>query len=259
MVWLRSELEFASSKPARRDERADVRPVAMQRVLVIEDEHDIATLLALHLRDMNLSASVVGNGREGLRRALNERWDLILLDLSLPELDGVDICRQLRATNHYTPVLMLTARSTEQDRVSGLDAGADDYLSKPFSVVELRARVRAILRRVQQLRNTPAASPPIHCIGELEIDLAARRVRRGNLELTLTAREFELLAHFVCHPGRVFSRTQLLDQVWGLSQDAYEHTVSSHINRLRAKLEPDATNPRYLLTVWGVGYRFMER
>ncbi len=262
MALLHSELSslpgVASSRAARRDELTGVRPLAMQRVLVIEDEQDIAALVGLHLRDMNLSASLVGNGREGLRRALGERWDLILLDLSLPELDGIDICRQLRLMNHYTPVLMLTARTTEQDRVCGLDAGADDYLTKPFSVVELRARVRAILRRVQQLRNAPAASTQIVCIGELEIDLAARRVRRSNLELTLTAREFDLLAHFVCHPGRVFSRAQLLDQVWGLSQDAYEHTVSSHINRLRAKLEP-ATIPRYLLTVWGVGYRFMER
>jgi two-component system, OmpR family, response regulator len=275
MAWLHSELrlelsappgaarsaasDVATSRAVRRDELNGVRPLAIQRVLVIEDDQDIAALVGLHLRDMNLSASLVSNGREGLQRALGERWDLILLDLSLPELDGIDICQQLRASNHYTPVLILTARTAEQDRVCGLDAGADDYLTKPFSVVELRARVRAILRRVQQLRNAPAASQQTICIDDLEIDLAARWVRRSNLELALTAREFDLLAHFVLHPGRVFSRAQLLDHVWGLSQDAYEHTVSSHINRLRAKLEPDATTHRYLLTVWGVGYRFMER
>ena len=290
MVWLRSEpatstdmaddmtsrvaIQVASdaardssaaslTRPAFNATLADaipgVRRLAMQRVLVIEDEPDIAALVALHLRDMNLFASIVNNGRQGLQCALTQHWDLIVLDLSLPELDGIDICHHLRMANHYTPVLMLTARTTEQDRVIGLDAGADDYLTKPFSVVELRARIRAILRRVKQLRNAPSQPQNVVRIGELEVDLDARLARMGSVALTLTAREFDLLAHFVRSPGRVFSRTQLLDQVWGLNQDAYEHTVSSHINRLRAKLEPDAIEPRYLLTVWGVGYRFRER
>lgn len=235
----------------------DVRPLAMHRVLVVEDERDIAELIRLHLRDMNLLVTTATDGNDGLARALHERWDLVVLDLSLPGVDGIDICRRLRDADFYTPVLMLTARAAEYDRVIGLDAGADDYLAKPFSVLELQARVRAILRRVAHLGTVPGDAAKLVRIGELEVDLEARTVRRSGVALNFTAREFDLLAHFVRHPGKVFGRSQLLDQVWGLTQDAYEHAVSSHINRLRAKLEPDPAQPRYLVTVWGVGYRFV--
>lgn len=233
--------------------------ITMQRVLLIEDDHDIAGLVSLHLRDLNLQVTAIDDGCRGLARALADNWQLIVLDLSLPNMDGLDICRRLRDRGHYTPILMLTARDTEAERILGFDVGADDYLAKPFSVVELAARVRAILRRVAQLRATSHdKTPQSACLGELFIDFEARHALRGNEPLTLTAREFDLLAHFVGHPGKVFSRAQLLDQVWGMSHDAYEHTVSSHINRLRAKLEPNPTAPRYLHTVWGIGYRFAE-
>ena len=242
---------------AAAEKHGDVQPLAMQRVLVIEDEPDIAELIRLHLRDLNLQVTTATDGKDGLARALHDRWDLVVLDLSLPGVDGIDICRRLRDADFYTPVLMLTARAAEYDRVIGLDAGADDYLPKPFSVLELQARVRAILRRVAHLGPVPGEAAKLVRIGELEVDLEARTVRRSGVMLNFTAREFDLLAHFVRHPGKVFGRSQLLDQVWGLTQDAYEHAVSSHINRLRAKLEPDPAQPRYLVTVWGVGYRFV--
>lgn len=230
----------------------------MQRVLVIEDEHDIADLVGLHLRDLRLQVTICRDGQVGLGRALREPWRLVVLDLSLPGVDGIEICRRLRGADRYTPILIMSARSTEQERIIGLDSGADDYLSKPFSVLELIARVRAILRRVEL---SPAVgSGRLQAIksGELEIDLERRQAHRAGARLDLTAREFDLLVHLARNPGRVFSRAQLLDQVWGLTRDTYEHTVSSHINRLRAKLELDPGEPRYLLTSWGAGYRFAE-
>jgi DNA-binding response OmpR family regulator len=229
----------------------------MQRALVIEDETDIADLVGLHLRDLNLQATLCRDGRVGLERALSESWRLVVLDLALPGVDGIEICRRLRETATYTPILIMSARGSEQERIMGLDCGADDYLSKPFSVLELIARVRALLRRVAWTPGPERAQ--VIRSGDLEIDLERRQTWRAGVCVELTAREFDLLAHLANHPGKVFTRAQLLDQVWGLTHDAYEHTVSSHINRLRAKLEPDPGEPRYLLTSWGVGYRFAER
>jgi DNA-binding response OmpR family regulator len=230
---------------------------AMQRsVLVVEDDHDIAELIRLHLRDQGLDVVVCNDGAAGLRQALGRSWDLLVLDLRLPGIDGLELCRRVRLEGRYIPILMLTARSTEMDRVLGLETGADDYLTKPFSVIELVARVKAILRRVQQLAAGATPDPRVLRVGEIEIDIEQRTVRRGGSPVELTAREFALLVHLARHPGRVYTRAQLLDQVWGLRHEAYEHTVSSHINRLRAKLEPSPAAPRYLLTIWGVGYRF---
>jgi DNA-binding response OmpR family regulator len=228
------------------------------RILIIEDDSDIARIIAVNLADLGAETRVIGNGLDGLRAASGRGWDLVILDLMLPGLDGIEVCRRLRAQPAYTPILMLTARSTEADRVLGLELGADDYLTKPFSVRELQARVRAILRRVAMLREADAgALAPIRHV-DLELDPARRSVRVRGETLELTAREFDLLHHFARHPGRVFSRAQLLDAVWGHGHDGYEHTVNSHINRLRAKLEADPTRPRYIHTVWGVGYRFDE-
>ena len=225
-------------------------------VLVIEDEHDIAELVRLHLQDLGLDVTVCADGSAGLAQALQRRWELLVLDLRLPGVDGLEICRRVRLAGAYTPILMLTARTTEMDRVLGLETGADDYLTKPFSIIEFIARVKAILRRVQNLgAQTPASAARMQ-IGELEIDVEQRTVRRAGVPIELTAREFDLLVYFARHPGRVFTRAQLLDQVWGCKHEAYEHTVSSHINRLRGKIEPAPTEPRYLLTIWGVGYRF---
>lgn len=225
-------------------------------VLVIEDDRDIAELIRLHLRDLGLDVVVRNDGVAGLEQTLSRSWDLLILDLTLPGLDGLEICRRARLDGKYIPILMLTARSTEMDCVLGLETGADDYLTKPFSVTELIARVKAILRRVQHLAASSRSSLRVLRIGELAIDLDQRSVARAGRPVELTAREFDLLVHFAQHPGRVFTRAQLLDQVWGFQHEAYEHAVSSHINRLRAKIEPAPTAPRYLLTIWGVGYRF---
>ena len=176
----------------------------------------------------------------------------------LPQLNGLEVCKRLRAQSVYTPVLVITSKSSEFDRVLGLELGADDYLTKPFSVVELMARVKAIFRRVDALRSTPVQPAKRIRIGELDIDVDRRQVTLAGRPIELTAKEFDLLAFFAAHPGRVFNRGQLLDKVWGYSHSGYEHTVNSHINRLRAKIERDPANPRYILTVWSVGYKFVE-
>lgn len=225
-------------------------------VLLIEDHPEIAQLVTMHLADQGMAVQHASDGQRGLSTALGDAHDLIILDLMLPGLDGLEICRRLRAQGCHTPVLMLTARSTELDRVLGLEIGADDYLTKPFSVREMVARVKAMLRRAR-LAGAPAAASesPLEA-GDLRLDPARREVRLAGREIQLTAREFDLLSHFMRHPGRVFSRGQLLDSVWGYGHLGYEHTVNSHINRLRAKIEQDPARPRYVRTVRGVGYKF---
>ena len=227
-------------------------------VLVVEDDPDIAELVALHLRDDGFEVEVAADGEAGLAAARRGDHDLVVLDLMLPGLDGLSVCRELRAGDRHIPVLMLTARSSEMDRVVGLELGADDYLTKPFSVRELVARVRALLRRVDALGQTGEAAPERITVGGLAIDPAKRRVTVDGEEVELTAKEFDLLWYLASHPGRVYSRTQLLDQVWGYNHAGYEHTVNSHINRLRGKVESDPAKPRYVLTVWGVGYKLAE-
>jgi DNA-binding response OmpR family regulator len=231
--------------------------VKRKSVLVVEDERDIAQLLQLHLSEFCDEVVIANNGRDGLSAAEQRPWGLIILDLGLPGIGGLEICRRIRQDMRYTPVLMLTAKASESDRVRGLDTGADDYVTKPFCVQELVARVRAIFRRCAALREQPDAhaSTIIHHAG-LSIDLEQRRVDVDGHPVELTAREFDLLAHFARHPGRVYTRAQLLDHVWGYSHQGYEHTVNSHINRLRSKIEADTSRPRFIVTVWGVGYRF---
>lgn len=228
-----------------------------RKVLVVEDDPDIAGLLGLHLQDLGCAVEIAADGAQGLARATGSAdWSLIVLDLQLPGVDGLEICRQVRGHAGYTPILMLTARAGEPDRVLGFETGADDYLTKPFSVVEFAARVKAILRRVERLSRPSPVELRTTRFGELEIDLERRTAERAGQRLDLTAREYDLLAFLAERPGRVFSRAQLLDQVWGTTHDTFEHTVNSHINRLRSKLEPDPSQPRYVVTVWGVGYRF---
>jgi DNA-binding response OmpR family regulator len=229
-----------------------------RRVLVIEDNHDIAELVRLHLRDCEAETDVEYSGTAGLARARSRSYDLVILDLMLPGLDGLEICRRLREHRTYVPILMLTARSGELDRVLGLEMGADDYLTKPFSIHELVARVRAIFRRVDALGGNTAEAGNLLEQGELLMDREKHSASLHGEPLELTAREFELLWHFASHPGRVYRREQLLDQVWGAGYEGYEHTVNSHINRLRVKIETDPARPRYILTVWGVGYKFNE-
>jgi DNA-binding response OmpR family regulator len=229
---------------------------APPRLLVIEDEHDIAALLELHLSDLPAAVTIARDGPTGLALASEERFDAIILDLRLPGLSGLDLCRDLRARGHAVPILMLTARAAELDRVLGLELGADDYVAKPFSVLEVQARVRALLRRAALRESAPADAPQRLSSAELRIDRAQRRAWLAAQELVLTPREFDLLWHFMQHPGRAFTRAELLEQVWGYGHDGYDHTVNSHINRLRAKLGDDRSVARFIHTVWGVGYRF---
>lgn len=231
-----------------------------QRILVIEDNVDLAQLLALHLRDLAYQVDVAHDGRAGLAQATGHAYDLVILDLMLPGLDGLEVCRRLRRADVYVPVLMLTSKSSELDRVLGLEIGADDYVTKPFSIQELLARVKAMFRRSESLKSGVAREgPKVIQFRDLVIDTEKRRVTLAKKEVELTAKEFELLSHFAGTPGRVYSRPQLLDQVWGYGHDGYEHTVNSHINRLRAKIERNPAQPSYILTVWGVGYKFAEQ
>ena len=235
--------------------------MSTRRALIVEDSREIAALVKLHLRDVQCEADIATDGRRGLELASGRRYDLVVLDLMLPEMDGLAVCRAIRTLPGYVPILMLTAKSTELDRVLGLEMGADDYLAKPFSVRELRARVKALFRRVEAL-SAPAGAPGEDDTierGPLRIETGKRRVDIDGREIVLTAREFDLLAHFARHPGQVFNRARLLDQVWGHNHEGYEHTVNSHINRLRAKIERDPSKPEFILTVWGVGYKFSDR
>jgi len=231
----------------------------MHKVLVIEDELDIAKLVQLHLQDLPCEVNLAFDGIVGLAEAEAKPYDLIILDLKLPGLEGLEVCKRLRARGRYTPILMLTSKSSELDRVLGLEVGADDYLTKPFSVMELTARVKALFRRVEMLgKKEEGAQAKLLQARELTIDIERHAVTVRGQRIELTAREFDLLVHFARHPGRVYTREQLLDQVWGYQHSGYDHTVNSHINRLRSKIERDPQNPEYIHTVWGVGYKFAE-
>lgn len=235
----------------------------MRQVLIIEDNPGIGELVRMHVADLGLNPILCDRGDTGLERFREGSIDLVILDLMLPGMDGLSVCREIRSGPGYVPVLMLTAKSTELDRVLGLEMGADDYLTKPFSVAELSARVKALFRRVDAMASASAAGDgQVKCAelstDGLRIDPDRRRVFVRDAEVELTAREFELLWHFASHPGRVFSRVQLLDKVWGYNHEGYEHTVNTHINRLRGKIEEDPARPEFIQTVWGVGYRFRD-
>ena len=233
-----------------------------RRVLVAEDDPDIGRLVTLQLAELDCECRLIADGLGALAEGEAGNYDLVILDLMLPRMDGLQICRRLRALPRYTPILMLTAKSSELDRVLGLELGADDYLTKPFSMLELAARVKAVFRRADHQQaaaeRAQQAQQPIEA-GGLRIDLQRHEALLDGRLLDLTAKEFELLAYFARSPGRVHTRAQLLDQVWGYSHSGYEHTVNSHINRLRNKIERDPGNPDYIQTVWGVGYRFAEK
>jgi DNA-binding response OmpR family regulator len=230
-------------------------------ILVAEDQTDIRELLVMNLRGAGYEVAAVADGAAALASQSEHSSDLLVLDLMMPGLDGLEVCKALRARGRSTPILMLTAKSTELDRVLGLELGADDYLTKPFSLAELLARVKALLRRADLLRAAQAnADGDARAIrnGGLEILPAKRQVRFRGAQLEFTALEFDLLLHFASHPGRVFSRSQLLDAVWGYTHDGYEHTVTTHINRLRNKLEADPMRPELILTVRGAGYKMRD-
>jgi len=231
----------------------------MKQVLIVEDDQDISDLVKIHLTDNHYETTQKFNGRDGLKSALEGDFDLVILDLMLPEMDGIEVCRQIRANNMQLPILMLTARSEEIDKVLGLETGADDYLTKPFGIRELIARVKALLRRSgPEPLNNGSDRSKIELHG-LSIDLPKRNVEVHGNKLELTPKEFDLLVHLASNPGITFSRDELLSKVWGYEFSGYEHTVNSHINRLRNKVEKDLNEPQFILTTWGVGYRFKDK
>ncbi|HEY1892294.1 MAG TPA: response regulator transcription factor [Steroidobacteraceae bacterium] len=227
-----------------------------KRILIIEDDADIADMLGVHLREEHYQIVHCARGDDGLRRLEQETWDALILDLMLPGVDGLEICRRVRGMAHYTPIIIISARSSETHRIVGLELGADDYLPKPFSVLELVARVKALLRRVAALGQSGQGGASLR-LGSLVMDPVARTASLTGHALDLTPREFDLLHFFARQPGKVFSRMGLLDAVWGYNHEGYEHTVNTHINRLRAKIEPDPTQPVCIVTVWGQGYKFL--
>jgi DNA-binding response OmpR family regulator len=230
-----------------------------RRILIIEDDKDIAHLVELHLKDAGYEVSLAYDGDAGLDQALSKPRDLIILDLMLPGVNGLEICRRVRAASVYTPMLMLTSMSSELDRVLGLEMGADDYLTKPFSIRELLARVKALFRRLEALKSEASKeSQKTIQAGDMVIDAEKRKVTVQGNPVPLTAKEFDLLLHFASHPGRVYTRMELLNRVWGYGYDGYEHTVNSHINRLRAKIEDNPARPCFILGVRGVGYKFAD-
>jgi DNA-binding response OmpR family regulator len=228
----------------------------MKKILLIEDDERIVELVDIHLKDIFCESTKAFTGEEGLHYALSKRFDLIILDIMLPDMNGIEICRQIRAEKNTTPVMMLTARSEEIDKIIGLETGADDYLTKPFSIHELIARIKAVLRRTE-INRTHLPDSIIN-YGALTVDSAKRKVMLNNTKVELTPKEFELLHLFITNPGKSYSREALLNIIWGYEFNGYEHTVNSHINRLRAKIESDLSNPKYILTTWGVGYRFND-
>jgi DNA-binding response OmpR family regulator len=230
-----------------------------KRILIIEDNSDLGKLLEMHLKDLDYRVDLAVDGVSGLAMAEKEQYDLVILDLMLPGIDGIEICKRLRSRPKYIPILMLTSKSSELDRVLGLEIGADDYVTKPFSIMELLARVKAIFRQIEKMQpDQTGSTSDIIRAGELVIDPGKRSVTLKERNIDLTAKEFDLLLHFALHPGRVYSRSQLLDLVWGYGHEGYEHTVNSHINRLRSKVEENPSQPHYILTVWGVGYKFSD-
>ncbi len=225
-------------------------------ILVVEDDPNIAALVAIHLRDLSAEVTVRNQGWQGLDEAMSGKYDFLVLDLMLPGLGGMEICRLLRQRKQYLPVLMLSSCSDEQDKIAGLEIGADDYLTKPFGSGELLARVKSILRRTQ--RQSRQAEEQLQRIerGVLCMDLELRSVSKGANRVELTNKEFDLLQLFMQNPGRLYTRMQILDEVWGEQFEGLEHTVNSHVNRLRTKIENNLTQPQYILSAWVVGFKF---
>ena len=228
----------------------------MKQILIIEDDPEIVKLLEIHLTDVVYSTEKATDGETGLNMALEKDYDLILLDLTLPVMDGIEVCKNLRAKKN-TPVIMLTAKSEEIDRVLGLEIGADDYITKPFSIRELLARVKAVIRR-SNTKISGKENKASFTFDGLTIDIDKRKVILNDSRIELSPKEFELLVLMASNPGRNYSRTELLNIIWGYNFEGYEHTVNSHINRLRAKIESNMATPKYILTTWGVGYKFNE-
>jgi two-component system, OmpR family, alkaline phosphatase synthesis response regulator PhoP len=230
----------------------------MKNVLIIEDDKEISDLLEIHLKDINCNITKEYNGITGLKKVQYENYDLIILNVMLPGLDGLEVCKEIRKSRILTPILMLTSKSGELDKVLGLELGADDYLTKPFSIKEFIARVKAIFRRVELLKQSENDRKDIH-YKDVVIEISTQKVLIKDKRIDLTPKEFDLFYLLASHPGHVYSREKLLNIIWGYQHKGYEHTVNSHINRLRSKIEKDVSDPHYILTNWGSGYRFNDQ
>ena len=231
----------------------------MDKALIIEDDQDISNLISIHLTDMEFEVDKAYDGKEGLLKALNNSYKIIILDIRLPGMDGFEVCKRLRLEKVQTPVLIVTSKSEEIDKIIGLEFGADDYITKPFSIRELMARVKAILRRSEITKQADQSDDnrEIRTDG-LYINVTLRIVEVHGKRIELSPKEFDLLVLFASNPGRTYTRVHLLEQVWGYQFEGYEHTVNSHINRLRSKIESNLNSPEFILTTWGVGYKFRE-
>ncbi len=229
----------------------------MGKVLIIEDQEEIVALLELHLKDLDNEVSSASDGQLGFELASKNNYDLIVLDLMLPKMSGIDVCKELRRKNINTPILMLTAKSEEFDKVLGLEIGADDYMTKPFSIREFTARAKALMRRTNSY-SVAEEQKEIITWDALSIDKEKRKVLLQEVKLELTPKEFDLLFLLASNPGKSYTRGNLLQLVWGYDFSGYEHTVNSHINRLRSKIEQNPDQPIFIKTVWGVGYAFTD-
>jgi DNA-binding response OmpR family regulator len=245
----------AQSPDIVKPSRTNAEPTG-EKLLLIEDDPAIQRMICDYFRHLGYEVCTASDGEAGVKTALSARPTVVLLDLMLPKLDGLAVCRQLREQLPHLPILMLTARDDVADKVLGLELGADDYVTKPFSLRELEARVKSVLRRARPRGEAQADESFVR--GDLRIDPARREVTVRGKPVDLTPKEFELLALFAAHPGRVYSRKYLLENVWNYNYDGYDRTIDSHINRLRAKIEQDPDNPQLVLTVWGVGYKFAD-
>lgn len=229
-----------------------------KNILLVEDDPEIIALLKENLGYEDFNITIARDGDTGLEKARRGDFGIVLLDWMLPEMDGLEVLKSMHAENINTPVIMITARHDELDKVDGLEAGADDYITKPFSIKELVARINAVMRRAAVTHSDETTTQPHLQRGDLIIDFERRTVQVRDEDVALTATEFNLLALLARQPGRVYSRKQLLDIVWDYSFEGYENTVNTHVNRLRSKIELNPNKPRYVLTVWGVGYKFAD-
>ncbi|MCG8372545.1 MAG: response regulator transcription factor, partial [Balneolales bacterium] len=227
-------------------------------ILIVEDDADLSELINIQLSDLNYEIEQTYNGLEAVSKIDASSYSLIILDIMLPGMDGFEICKHIRSNDSQTPILMLTAKAEEIDKIMGLEFGADDYLTKPFSIRELTARVKALIRRSSINQSASNSINNKIEFGDLVIYPNKRIVELSGKSEELTSKEFDLLLLFANNPGKAYSRQELLDVVWGYQYNGYSHTVNSHINRLRAKIEKDPSEPTYIKTVWGIGYRFVE-
>ncbi|MDQ6755494.1 MAG: response regulator transcription factor [Bacteroidota bacterium] len=230
----------------------------MKKILLVEDDPEITELLNLHFNDNLYNLTTADNGRLAIEKIAREDFDLIILDINIPGINGLEICKRIRKENEITPLMMLTCRAEESDKVLALELGADDYVTKPFGILELMARVKALLRRSDNHTTATEEISKEIIFKDLHIDKDKRKASLKNERLDLTPKEFDILLLLASNPGKSFTREELLQKIWGLAFAGYEHTITAHINRLRIKIEKNLNHPEYILTSWGTGYRFSE-